>query len=68
MVSRPRSCCPLRPQFVALLKAGAKLALEAEFDADEALADRLVETAVNALLRVPRRTPKRTFATDPRRR
>jgi hypothetical protein len=43
----------LRPQFVALLKAGAKLALEAEFDADDALADRLVETAVNALLQVP---------------
>jgi hypothetical protein len=34
------------------LKAGAKLALEAEFDADEALADALVATAVNALLRV----------------
>ena len=29
----------LRPQLAALLKAGAKLALEAEFDADEALAD-----------------------------
>jgi hypothetical protein len=42
----------LRPQFVALLKAGAKLALEAEFDADDALADRLVESAVNALLQV----------------
>jgi hypothetical protein len=42
----------LRPQFVALLKAGAKLALEAEFDADDALADRLVEGAVNALLQV----------------
>jgi hypothetical protein len=42
----------LRPQFAALLKAGAKLALEAEFDADDALADRLVDTAVNALLHV----------------
>jgi hypothetical protein len=42
----------LRPQFAALLKAGAKLALEAEFDADDALADSLVNTAVNALLRV----------------
>ena len=42
----------LRPQVVALLKAGAKLALEAEFDADDALADRLVEAAVSALLRV----------------
>jgi hypothetical protein len=42
----------LRPQFAALLKAGVKLALEAEFDADEALADALVSTAVNALLRV----------------
>jgi hypothetical protein len=41
----------LRPQFAALLKAGAKLALEAEFDADDALADRLVDTAVTALLR-----------------
>ena len=42
----------LRPQFAALLKAGAKLALEAEFDADDALADRLVDFAVNALLKV----------------
>jgi hypothetical protein len=42
----------LRPQFAALLKAGAKLALEAEFDADDALADGLVDTAINALLRV----------------
>jgi hypothetical protein len=42
----------LRPQFVALLKAGAKLALEAEFDADDALADRLVEIAVDALLQI----------------
>ncbi|SRR5579871_684572 len=42
----------LRPQFAALLKAGAKLALEAEFEADDALADRLADTAVNALLRV----------------
>jgi hypothetical protein len=41
-----------RPQFAALLKAGAKLAVEAEFDADDALADGLVNTAVNALLRV----------------
>jgi len=40
----------LRPQLAALLKAGAKLALEAEFDADDALADGLVDTAVNALL------------------
>ena len=42
----------LRPQIAALLKAGAKLALEAEFDADDALADGLVDTAVNALLHV----------------
>ena len=42
----------LRPQLAALLKAGAKLALEAEFDADDALADGLVDTAVNALLHV----------------
>ncbi len=49
----------LRPQFAALLKAGAKLALEAEFDADDALADRLVSTAVNALLHVsPRDSEK----------
>src|SRR5262245_12401757 len=45
----------LRPQLAALLKAGAKLALEAEFDADDALADRLVDTAVNALLHVSAR-------------
>src|SRR5712692_7212976 len=42
----------LRPHLAALLKAGAKLALEAEFDADDALADGLVDTAVNALLHV----------------
>ncbi len=42
----------LRPPFAALLKAGAKLALEAEFDADDALADRLVDAAVNSLLHV----------------
>jgi hypothetical protein len=42
----------LRPQLAALVKAGAKLALEAEFDADDALADRLVDTAVTALLQV----------------
>jgi hypothetical protein len=42
----------MRPQLAAILKAGAKLALEAEFDADDALADRLVDTAVNALMRV----------------
>jgi hypothetical protein len=49
----------LRPQFVALLKAAAKLTLEAEFEADDALADRLVETAVNALLQVsPQDTEK----------
>src|SRR5258708_39940466 len=43
---------PLRPQLAALMKVGAKLALEAEFDADDALANGLVDTAVNALLRV----------------
>src|SRR5260370_33229904 len=42
----------LRPQLAALMKAGAKLALEAEFDADDALANGLVDTAVNALLHV----------------
>lgn len=42
----------VRQPLAALLKAGAKLALEAEFDADDVLADRLVDTAVNALLRV----------------
>ncbi len=51
-VAAPILLPALRPQFVALLKAGAKLALEAEFDADDALADRLVETALNALLQV----------------
>jgi hypothetical protein len=42
----------LRPPFAALLKAGAKLALEAEFDADDVLADQLVDTAINSLLHV----------------
>src|SRR5215468_6592486 len=45
----------LRPQFAALLKAGAKLALEADYDADDTLADRLAEIAVNALLNVSAR-------------
>src|SRR5579883_2102629 len=49
----------LRPPLAALLKAGAKLALEAEFDADDALADGLANTAINALLRVsPRDSEK----------
>ena len=51
-VAAPIFLPALRPQFVALLKAGAKFALEAEFDADDALADRLVETAISALLQV----------------
>jgi hypothetical protein len=42
----------LRPSVAALLKASAKLALEAEFDADDVLADRLVDIAVDSLLRV----------------
>ena len=42
----------LRPPFAALLKAGAKLALEAEFDADDVLADGLADIAVNSLLHV----------------
>jgi hypothetical protein len=49
----------LRPQFAALLKAGAKLALEAEFDADDALADSLVNTALNTLLSVSPRDSDR---------
>jgi hypothetical protein len=51
-VAAPIFLPALRQQFVALFKAGAKLALEAESDADDALADRLVESAVNALLQV----------------
>jgi hypothetical protein len=59
-VAAPIFLPALRQQFVALLKAGAKLALEAEFDADDALADRLVESAVNALLQVsPQSSEKR---------
>src|SRR5260370_34536039 len=48
----PISFPALRSQLAAMMKAGAKLALEAEFDADDALADGLVDTAVNALLHV----------------
>jgi hypothetical protein len=47
----------LKPQVAALLKAGAKLVLEAEVDADDALADQLVETTVDALLQVTSEQP-----------
>ena len=40
----------LRPQFAAVLKSGAKLFLEAELGADEALTDRLVDAAVDNLV------------------
>jgi hypothetical protein len=39
----------LRPQFEAVLKSGAKLFLEAELGADDAIADRFVDAAVGAL-------------------
>jgi hypothetical protein len=39
----------LRPQFAAVAKSGAKLFLEAELGADDALADRFVGAAVDAL-------------------
>ena len=47
----------LRPPFAAALKAGAKLFLEAELDADNALADRLVDAAVDSLLMVSEQPP-----------
>src|SRR5262249_43411878 len=40
----------LRPQFAFLVKSGAKLFLEAELGAEGALADRLVDAAVDALV------------------
>src|SRR5947207_15621169 len=40
----------LRPQFAFLVKSGAKLFLEAEIGAEGALADRIVDAAVDALL------------------
>jgi hypothetical protein len=42
----------LRPQFAGVLKAGAKLFLEAELGADDALTGRLVDAAVGALMQV----------------
>jgi hypothetical protein len=39
----------LRPQFEAVFKSGAKLFLEAELGADDAIADRFVDAAVGAL-------------------
>jgi hypothetical protein len=39
----------LRPQFAAVAKSGAKLFLEAELGADDAIADRFVGAAVDAL-------------------
>jgi hypothetical protein len=42
----------LRPQFAAVLKSGAKLFLEAELGADEAIVDRYVGAAIDALFQV----------------
>ena len=39
----------LRPQFAAVFKSGAKLFLEAELGADDAIADRFVNATVDAL-------------------
>jgi hypothetical protein len=40
----------LRPQFAAVLKAGAKLFLEAEFEADDAVAEQVVDACIGHLL------------------
>jgi hypothetical protein len=40
----------LRPQFAFLVKSGAKLFLEAELGAEGALADRLVDAAIDGLM------------------
>jgi hypothetical protein len=48
----------LRPQFAGVLKTAAKLFLEAEFEADNALMDRLVDTAVDSLLAIPAHAPE----------
>jgi hypothetical protein len=42
----------LRPQLGKLLSGAAKLFAEAEFGADDALTDRLVDASVNALMRI----------------
>src|SRR3974390_1047091 len=42
----------LRPQFAAVFKSGAKLFLEAEMGADEAIVDRYVNAAVDSLFAV----------------
>ncbi len=47
----------LRSRAGDLVKASAKLFLEAEFDADNALTEWLVDTAVDALMRVPFEKP-----------
>jgi hypothetical protein len=40
----------LRPQFAAILKSGARLFVEAELGADDAIVDRYVDAAIDALL------------------
>jgi hypothetical protein len=40
----------IRPQFAAILKIGAKLFLEAEFEADGAIIDELVDATLDSLL------------------
>jgi hypothetical protein len=42
----------LRPQISELVKGSVKLYLEAELDADSELTDRLVDTSVDALMRI----------------
>ena len=45
----PYSIPSLRPQFASVLKSGAKLFLEAELGADDAIVDRYVGAAIDAL-------------------
>jgi hypothetical protein len=40
----------VRPQFAAVLKVGAKLFLEAEFEADDAVAAQVVDASIGSLL------------------
>ncbi|MBV8919882.1 hypothetical protein [Bradyrhizobium sp.] len=48
----------LRPQMASLLKASARLFLEAELGADNALTDRLVDASVDALMSIAPQTTK----------
>src|ERR1700730_3720943 len=56
----------LRPQFAAVLKSGAKLFLEAELGADDAIVDRYVGAAIDALFQATATVRKRSARQRPK--